>query len=289
VLAGFAVAVSCRDATQVTVRITTRERCSDLSGVAVVVGPEQQETQQRFEKGFTTAVTRSCDASGLIGTLVVAPGGAAATIVVAAGVQVGGATAPDPATCADPMVAAKGCIIARRTFAFIDHTSVNLPIELDPLCIGKSCNPASTCFKGACVDATVTCNGSACGLPDEHPGEGGGNEAGSSDGAYDGDLDGMSFEDVSVLDSGDGSTITDASGLDTGTFDGSAPPCGNPGSSSYCYGGGTNGVSTPGSCSNPADVNRNCCRCTCAATSMIVSCDTFASQGVGASCHPTCP
>jgi hypothetical protein len=41
VLAAFAVAVSCREPTQVTVVISTRQKCSDLAGVQVVVGPNQ--------------------------------------------------------------------------------------------------------------------------------------------------------------------------------------------------------------------------------------------------------
>lgn len=284
-LAGLAVAIgadaACLDATQVTVLVTTRTKCGDLSGVELVVGPDQQETQQRFEKSFTTAVTRSCDANGRIGTLVVAPGGKSATIVVAAGVAVGAAPAPDPATCADPIVASKSCIIARRSFTFIDHRSVDLPIELDPLCIGKACEPASTCFKGSCVSADVKCNGDACGIAEEHPGEGGGTEAGSSDGAYDGAFDGAPFEDVSVRDSGDAAT-----GIDTGTPDGGAPACGNTGAVSYCS-APTNGVSTTGSCDVPSDVSMSCCKCTCPSM-IVVSCTTSNSTGFGASCHPTC-
>lgn len=292
VLASFAVAVSCREPTQVTLRITTGEKCSELSGVQIVVGSDQRETQQRFETHFTTALTRSCDPSGLIGTLVVAPGGHTATIVVAAGVQVAGAPAPDPAACADATTA-KSCIIARRSFAFIDHTSLTLPVELDPLCIGKACDPASTCFKGTCVDAAVTCNGTDCGLVQEHPGEGdgGANEAGSSDGSYDADLDGMSFEDVSVRDAGNdtGNPVADATpDSQTGTLDGGPyPPCGSAGPNSYCYANGATGVSTPGSCVDPGDLTKSCCHCTCAGSAMVTACDVLVmSPG---SCHPTCP
>jgi len=279
----------CRDATQVTVRITTRAKCSDLSGVELVVGPDQTTTQDRFEKRFTTAVTRSCDGDGVVGSLVVAPGGESATIVVAAGVQVGAIPAPDPGACGEP-ANAKSCIIARRSFSFLEHTSLDLPIELDPLCIGKACDPASTCFKGTCVSASVTCNGTACGLVEEHPGEGdgGGNEGGSSDGAYDADLDGMSFEDVSLDGGSDGAKITDAwAEADTGGIDGSAPLCGNAGAV-YCYPNGVTGTLTVGSCGNSADMTTSCCRCTCAVTATIVSCDVSASSG--SSCHPLqCP
>jgi hypothetical protein len=286
VLAAFAVAVSCREPTQVTVVISTRQKCSDLAGVQVVVGPNQNETQQRFEQHFTTAVTNDCDASGLVGTLVVTPGGSGATIVVAAGVRVGGAPAPDPTTCADPG-SAKGCIVARRAFAFLDHSSLTLPVVLDPLCIGTVCDPASTCFKGACVAANVICNGDECGLPDEHPGEGdaGASEGGSSDGAYDAELDGTSSQDSSNDDGG--SMIQDATAdADSSGMDANAPPCGSAGSA-YCFPNGSTGTSTIGSCSAPANTSYVCCRCTCPQGG-VVGCDIPKSASMSMSCHPVC-
>jgi hypothetical protein len=285
----FAVVASCREPTQITVVIRTGEKCSDLSGAEIVVGPSQQETQTRFEQKFTAAESHDCDATGLIGTLVVTPGGAGGTIVVAAGVRVGGAPAPDPAECAT--AANKGnCIVARRSFSFLDHTSLTLPIELDPLCVGQACDPASTCFKGSCVDATVSCVGADCGLPQEHPGgTGGGTEAGSSDGAFDDVLDGMSFD--GVVDSGmgmDGTAVGDATAdADSGGFTGTAPPCGDTGGMTYCY-PGTTGTRTPEPCAPPADQTQTCCYCTCPAGN-VVSCPGGNAQRQGPmSCHPIC-
>jgi hypothetical protein len=288
VLASFAVAVSCREPTQVTVRVSTGARCSDLSSVELVVGPDQKETQQRFEKQFTTAVTRDCDASGFIGTLVVAPGGSTATIVVAVGVKVGGAPAPEPSACADG-TAAQSCIIARRSFAFIDHTSLMLPVLLDLQCVGKTCDPASTCFKGTCVDASVICNGSDCGLVQEHPGEGNGSggEAGSSDGAYDADLDGSSFEDVTPHDAaGDDMANTDAQ-IESGTDSGLYPPCGGGGATTFCAGNEIAGKSTLGGCTVQTDLARKCCHCTCPSTA-IVNCELSASAPASTACSVSC-
>ena len=279
-----AVAVSCREPTQVTIVLTTGEKCGDLSSVQTLVSPDPGATQSRFEQRFTTASTANCEASGFIGTLVVVPGGAGATVLVAAGVRVSGAPPPDPASCALPETA-KRCIIARRSFAFLDHTSLVLPIHLDPLCVGTTCDPASTCFKGTCVDATVTCNGSDCGLPQERPGAGGGGrDAGSSDGAYDADLDGSGFDDAS-RDGGDAANVDGGANAD-GSVDPSAPACGNQGSFAYCYDPSA-GRTTPGACSNPGDSSKQCCRCTCTITQTVVSCDT--SMSAGQSCHPTCP
>jgi hypothetical protein len=285
VLASFAVAVSCREPTQVTVRVSTGTKCSELSSVELVVGPDQKETQQRFAKQFTTAVTTDCDASGFIGTLVVAPGGNTATIVVAVGVKVGGAPAPEPSACADG-TAAQSCIVARRSFAFIDHTSLTLPVVLDPQCVGKTCDPASTCFQGACVDASVTCNGSDCGLVQEHPGEGNGSgtEAGSSDGAYDADLDGSSFVDGAPP--GDAMTYTDAT-IDSGTDAGGYPKCGTNGTGNFC-GDGVAGTSTLGACASAADKSRRCCRCTCPFGGAVGSCETSAAAPASSLCTVQC-
>ncbi len=255
----------------------------------LVVGPDQKETQQRFEKQFSTAVTRDCDASGLIGTLVVAPGGKTATIVVAVGVKVGGAPAPEPSACADG-TAAQRCIIARRSFAFIDHTSLTLPVVLDPQCIGQACEPSSTCFKGTCVDASVTCNGSDCGLVQEHPGEGSGSggEAGSSDGAYDADLDGSSFDDVSQVDAADDSmTHTDAK-IESGTEAGTYPKCGLNAAGSYCA-GDVAGTSTLGACANSLDSSKRCCRCSCPSGGGTASCETSAGAPAATPCPLQCP
>lgn len=280
----FAVVVSCREPTQITVVIRTGEKCSDLSGAEIVVGPSQKETQTRFEQKFTAAQSHDCDTTGLIGTLVITPGGAGGTIVVAAGVRVGGAPAPDPAECATA-ASAKSCIVARRSVSFLDHRSLTLPIELDPLCVGQACDPASTCFKGSCVDATVTCVGAECGLPQEHPGSGSGSDASSSDGAYDADLDSASFEDVT--DSGNGMDATmvidgraDADSGDSAT----SSPCNGPTmNSAACQPSTGHGIAVPapGACGGGSASPAFCCTCTCP-TGGIVNCIT--SSMVNAFC-----
>jgi hypothetical protein len=283
----FAVAVSCREPTQITVVIRTGEKCSDLSGAEIVVGPSQQETQTRFVQKFAAAQSHDCDATGLIGTLVITPGGTGGTIVVAAGVRVAGAPAPDPAECATA-ANAKSCIVARRSFSFLDHTSLTLPIELDPLCVGQACDPASTCFKGSCVDATVRCVGADCRLPQEHPGSGSGSDASSSDGAYDADLDGMSFEDVTDTGGGmDATMVTDGrADADSGDSGSSTLCSGETPTSASCdplNGHGTKTVA-PGACVGgmPPDV---CCTCTCPSGG-VVNCIT--SSMAGATCRSSC-
>ena len=291
-LASLAVAVACREPTEITIVIKTGEKCTDLSGVEIVVGPDQAQTQTRFEQQFTAAQTHECDATGTIGTLVVTPGGSGGTIVVAAGVAVGGVAAPDPTTCA-MTENAKHCIIARRSFSFISHSSLTLPIELDPLCLGKACDPASTCFKGSCVNAAVTCSGSDCGLAQENPGQGmgSGTEAGSSDGAYDAELDGMSFEDVTPPDTrSDATMIADAMPDAVGMDAGSLPMCGfiafNMGipNSASCDPANTFGTVTPGACGDAGGAGQGCCHCRCDANTT-VACTVNA---MSMSCRSNC-
>jgi hypothetical protein len=294
VLALIAAAASCREPTQMTLRITTGEKCTDLSGVQIVLGPSPSVSQDRFQQHYAAAVTRDCTpgaGDNLIGTLVVTPGGNGGTVVVAAGVALNGNPAPDPADCEKPSVA-PSCIIARRSFSFIDHTSLTLPIDLSPLCVGKACDPASTCYKGSCVDANVGCADSSCDLGGA--GTGTGADASSSDGAYDADLgDVMSIVDGSILsDSGNaghdsGSVVTDATaGADTGTYDGPAPLCGNSGFP-YCYPNGVMGAGTPGFCNGTQQAGVQCCHCTCAGTGAIGACNSI--QSMGSSCNPMCP
>ena len=92
VLAFLAVAVACEQPTQVTVRITSNERCENLSDVHTIVGPDPQETHARFKGEVSTGVSDRCDPDGFIGTLVVTPGGDKGSVLVAAEVVAG---APD--------------------------------------------------------------------------------------------------------------------------------------------------------------------------------------------------
>lgn len=296
VLVCIALAASCREPTQITLRITTSEKCADLTGVQIVVGPDADIAQGRFAKHSPAAVTHDCTASGttnLIGTLVVTPGQSAGIVIVAAGVTQGGVEGPEPAACADKD-SEKHCIIARRSFSFIDHTSLTLPIDLDPLCVGKVCDPASTCFKGSCVNDAVGCQGDACGLPQE-TGTGSGSDASSSDGAYDADMDGAFADDGSMTDSGahmDAGSMVD--GTVFGMTDGSVPTClfqpvppMNMSMWTVCD-SSLMDFTTGQDCAGGANPMRACCHCLCqhgGSMNMVVSCDI--GQGIGTSCHPS--
>ena len=304
VLACIAVAASCRDPTQITLRITTGEKCSDLTGIQIVVGPSADVTQSRFKERFSAAVTHACSADGainVIGTLVVTPGASGGTVVVSAGVNAPGSPGPDPADCFDDKVS-KQCIIARRSFSFIDHASLTLPIDLDPLCIGKACEPASTCFKGACVNANVECQDSTCLLPQQTGnGSGSGSDASSSDGAYDADLvdvsDAMSASDTGTTsdasrrdaasDARDFGDASDGGVSGGGTYDAGIPPkCFMVvGTCSVSFGS----LYQKHSCDGSPDVSIDCCYCTCTTSDKIVSCPLGAMPGTSCLPQQSCP
>jgi hypothetical protein len=156
VIGSVALSGACQDPTQVTLSIETNARCADLKGVNIIVGKEPRETEDRAITRFASTVTDACTPSpsgngGHIGTLVVTPGEDRGSILVIAGFL-------SPASsCVPPLY--QGCIVARRTFAFIDHASLRLPITLDPSCVDVPCDLNSTCSTNRqCVRSTVQCN-----------------------------------------------------------------------------------------------------------------------------------
>lgn len=149
-----ATAHGCRDATQVTLRIATSAACSDLRSVAITVAGDSTIAEARGAD-YPSTVASSCDA-GLVGTLVVTPGetGDSAAIVIAAGVFV------PSEQCKPPLY--KGCIVARRRFAFVEHVALTLPVSLDLDCTDVPCDSVSTCSRGKCVDSRVECTTEGC-------------------------------------------------------------------------------------------------------------------------------
>src|SRR5262249_28363832 len=126
----------------------------------------------------------------------------------------------DPTTCASHP---SRCITSRRRVTSLAHTPLTLPIANDMDCVGVSCDPASTCYRGMCVNATM--DAAACASPEgcTPSTEGGVPGARSSD---DGAPDGATGADASGgADAGADATGTgdagggDAAGGDAGGGD----------------------------------------------------------------------
>jgi hypothetical protein len=146
-------AVGCQTATQVTIDVKTTAACVDVHGTAITVGVAPEDTEDRVGKKFVSAATTDCDA-GAIGTLVVTPNDdmrGAAVVVVAYDT----ARHPnhDPAECTPPLY--EDCIVARRSFSFIEHTKLRMPITIEPDCLNVPCDALTTCHKGNCYSSDV--------------------------------------------------------------------------------------------------------------------------------------
>jgi hypothetical protein len=204
---GLALTPGCRDATQVTLEISLAPRaaCAETNGTAITVGSATDVTERHVRDGAPTTTTSSCnDATREIGTLVVTPGedGRASVIVV-----VSYDKAVPPSACMPPLF--KGCIVARRQFAFADHKGLRMPITIDPSCKDVPCDAFSTCRTGTCFPAETPCAAGTCTEPGD-PGDGGTAEGGT-DAALDGPATGDGGADAAdgngEVDGGDGGTL----------------------------------------------------------------------------------
>lgn len=157
----------CRTPTQVTIELRTVGvlPCTSLKGVSIVVAGNPRDAEERSKaESLSAFVPRGeCNADGrTIGTLVVTPSSGTGAILVRARIS----DAAD-ATCVSPDY--KGCIVARRSFAFIDHASVTLPMSLEAACVDVPCNVESSCRSGVCVTSETVCSDSTstCDSPAE--------------------------------------------------------------------------------------------------------------------------
>ncbi len=147
----------CRETTQLTLLITTDERCEDLrGGTAITV-----TTLDDLETAHPQTETAACSDGGVIGSLVIVPSRGDddhIAIRVATGVDrnVDGCSVPSDGGTAD----IAGCIVARRALRFVPHASITLPVVMRTACKGVDCAFDRTCVAGKCVPAR--CEARAC-------------------------------------------------------------------------------------------------------------------------------
>ncbi|MBS2013080.1 MAG: hypothetical protein JST00_09345 [Deltaproteobacteria bacterium] len=149
-----AASPACKTATQVTVEIKTVGGllCSDLKGVDIIIAGDPVDAEDRTDLGSLSAsVPRGqCKDATTVGSLVVTPGSGRAAVVVVARVD-------ENATCT-PKSRYKGCIVSRRSFAFIEHAALALPIGLEIACKDVPCDAVTSCRTGACVSSSAECS-----------------------------------------------------------------------------------------------------------------------------------
>jgi hypothetical protein len=170
---------ACLQPTQVTLAVTSNVPCEDAAGDEfndLAIYAERKLDTAKLE--FPVAASSACDASSAgseLGTLVLIPGtdDLAVEIAVVAGIARNGSVDSSAvlSMTAEECAGKVGdreefskypCILARRRLDFIESTPLTLTIELSSDCIGRYCDEGSTCFRGACVDAEVLCDGEGC-------------------------------------------------------------------------------------------------------------------------------
>ena len=152
----LATLASCLEATQILIDVRTDVSCTTLRGTGVIAAEPG-----RVERAAATTVSRQCEGRGIIGTLVLTPRtskDADVAIKVVAGVDV------DVSECTAERNY-KGCIVQRRELGYVEHTGLELPIDLLLVCLDVPCDEQSTCAAdGRCVSAKIT-SGSDCRPP----------------------------------------------------------------------------------------------------------------------------
>jgi alpha-tubulin suppressor-like RCC1 family protein len=186
----IAIAASCREPTQLRLDVSTNLRCTEIRevGISVASAPELAEGGLRDVSRLTTRTTSCRD--GFIGSLVVTPGTARGAIAIVAKYIDPARPDADLATCAAPDYT--GCIVARRRFAFLDHTTLRVSVNLTADCKDIGCDVLSSCRDGRCADSELQCSESGdCALTGNESGDdAGGLPDGARDSATDSAMDG---------------------------------------------------------------------------------------------------
>ncbi len=205
------VGIGCRAPTQITVEVRTDVPCADLSRTKIRIGT--------LDSGNAIVDTTFCTA-GRVGSLVVVPSGSRDAEVAIAVVMELKDTAPHDCRLDGP--SDLHCIVARRALTFVEHTELDLPVDLRLDCRGVVCDTTHTCVHGNCVDARISdakvCHGNGC----DDANLGGGSDAGAE---VSNDVGDAGDTRLDASDAGDASDVrdvrdvSDASDGDAGHLD----------------------------------------------------------------------
>ena len=155
VAAGVLSSIGCRDATQITVQISTDVACAgegssgetEVTNTAIVTAAA---SDYRDPSVAPSAETSQCS-GGRIGSIVVVPSDDdEATIGIRIEIGLDGARAEDCAQSCGP-----NCIEASRRVRFSPHENLDLPILAHRSCRGVCCPTGQTCVAGVCASDSV--------------------------------------------------------------------------------------------------------------------------------------
>lgn len=158
---GFA---ACQSPTQVRIAITTDIPCTEYGSVSVVGGTSFAEVEANLATFVGAPVGTLCDQDGNLGDIYATPGSDLSKGVILVRAAPKGV---DPTKCMPPNY--QGCVVAKRTFAFRESETEQLPIKMLSECIGEACHDrdnAQTCVQGRrCVGTDSDCEDGVCTFP----------------------------------------------------------------------------------------------------------------------------
>lgn len=150
---GVFTAGACQEPTQITLEISTNADCADVGGTTVAAG-----TESNIDTGDAVGGTKRCEPkTGRIGSLVLVPSGDSDRFAI----RVVTGLNKTPEECVRDGYKG-GCIVARRTATFVEHSSLVLPIRMQTACLDRPCADDESCEDGRCVP--LACAGAeSCG------------------------------------------------------------------------------------------------------------------------------
>ncbi len=172
-VAPIASMAACYAPTQMTLLVTTDVACAENPSTAIYTGAPFSDDPSAQHPGCE----QGASGEGQVGSVTIVPsddrdGRARVKVVLVRG--------GDPAQCNEK---SSDCIVATRSFSFVEHRALRLPIRLRKECFGQlSCREGETCGPGGrCIVDEVTCTKGDCVLPGEEaivaPSEAGAPEA----------------------------------------------------------------------------------------------------------------
>lgn len=176
-LGGLAALFACLEATQITVDLATDTSVCTAGRTRFTLRVGSPGTDLRSldadVRQYDGAVTECPVDLGTasIGTFAITPKDSDAR-TSGQKIEVALRTSGDPSLCDDRDAEAyrkdKTCILVRRRISFVPHKGLLLPAYFDDRCLGVPCEEDQSCFRGKCVDATVTCDADGvCRIPAE--------------------------------------------------------------------------------------------------------------------------
>lgn len=156
----FGLVASCKDATAMSLDISTDVPCSSAVQVSVTAG-----AGANVEGVPPSVVTAKCEA-GHIGTLTLVP-----NVEKNARITLRVVLAPNGnVEACNARNKYAGCIVGRRTLSYVSAKALRVPVSLLALCKDVPCTATSTCARtGLCVAAECSVRGDECVVDSERP------------------------------------------------------------------------------------------------------------------------